>query len=64
MQRHFHCDPVVAQNRGTTDLFPMFGMPAFLTRPIPLQIRPLPLPLQVVPLALDMVPRAGPKLQM
>jgi len=42
----------------------MFGMPAFLTRRIPLRIRPLPLPLQVMPVALHMVLTAGPKLRM
>jgi hypothetical protein len=48
MQRYFHYDAVVAQNRGTTDLFPMFGMTAFLT-PIPSRIRPLPLTLPIMP---------------
>jgi len=56
---------VEAQNWGTTDLFPSFGMPAFPARPTPIPIpRPRPIPPRVErPLPSHMVPKAGPKLQ-
>jgi hypothetical protein len=52
-----------AQNWGTTDLFPMFGMPAFpVKRPIPIPIRN-PIPLVRRPIPSHMLPQSGPRKQ-
>jgi CubicO group peptidase (beta-lactamase class C family) len=51
------------QNWGTTDLFPMFGMPAFpVMRPIPIPIHN-PIPLVSRPIPSHMLPQSGPRKQ-
>jgi hypothetical protein len=53
----------VAQNWGTTNLFPMFGMPAFpVKRPIPIPTHN-PFPLVRRPIPSHMLPQSGPRKQ-